>query len=234
MSPLIKISPILAALLAAAGCPPLPEVIGETLTTPGGGDGDSVGDATTTGAGASTTVIEGSTAATLGDDLTGATTDPSGGAYGSYCELIDPPHPLLAPVVSPQPLCEGDLCALVKDAPLACFTDAECIEEKGVGSECDADDFCTETPAFLAENTRCTQACVTVADCPPIPGCMTGATCAPGTMLGPLCCQKMCFCNDHLDIPWVTSIQQTCADDPELCSNQAPNALSGRRSPRTP
>lgn len=208
---------LLAALLAA-GCPLPPEVIGETLTTLGGGDSDeSVGATTTTGA--STTDIAGNTGATVGDDVTGATTEWQGGAYGAYCELIDPPHPLLSPVPSPQPLCDGDICVLVKEAPTTCFTDAECVEYKGVGSECDADDFCTETPAFLAENTRCTQTCDTVADCPPIPGCTSGVTCAPGTLIGPLCCTKMCLCNDYLYIPGVMSNLVACNNDSSFCSN---------------
>jgi hypothetical protein len=209
MSRITTTSLLLTALL---GCPPPPEVIGETLPTVGSDSDESIGDSTTTTGDASstsTTAVEGST---------GATTDPSGGIYGSFCELIDPPHPDISPVPSPQPLCDGDICVLVKEAPFLCFGDAECVEEKGVGSECDDDGFCTETPDFLAENTRCTQACETIADCPPIPGCTTGLTCAPATMLGPLCCQKLCLCNDHLDIPWVTSIQTTCDDDPELCS----------------
>lgn len=215
---------LLLVALATAGCPLPPEVIGETLTTPGSGaTGESVGDSTTTTAGGNSTSIEGSTTgedslgeATGGDS--GATTDWSGGVYGSYCELLDPPYTLLSPVVSPQPLCDGDICVLVKDAPFACFGDAECVEEKGAGSQCDDDGWCTETAEFLAANTRCTQTCESLADCPPIPGCTAGITCGPAITIGPLCCQKMCLCNDHLYIPTVTSNEQSCVGDPEFCS----------------
>lgn len=205
-------------IIALTGCPLTPEVIGDTLTTTAGsGDGESLGAGTTTAGGdGSTTVITGSTGA--GEDLTGATTE-SSGVYGSFCELADLSPPLLSPVSAPQPLCEGDICVLVADPPFACSGDDECVEEKGEGSQCDAAGWCTETDAFLQTNTRCTQACETIADCPAIPGCATGLTCAPGTMIGPLCCQKMCLCNDHLDKTWVTSVQQNCDNDPDMCSD---------------
>lgn len=202
MPRIITRSLLLTAALLVPGCLQPPEVIGVTITAT-----DSGGAASTTtgdGQGASTT--------TAPDSTTGA---PSG-AYGSVCELVGFPPVLNFTAISPQPACDGGICLLVIDEKYQCETDLECQTNVGPASSCDGN-ICDVSPAVLLEDTRCTQTCETVEDCPEIPGCMTGLICSSFLVSDELCCQKVCGCKDSLFLSGVMSLQMICDEEPEFC-----------------
>ncbi|WAS99265.1 hypothetical protein [Nannocystis punicea] len=197
-------SPSLCALLLAVAavapaCVLSPEFVGATLTE-AASNGTAASATTVVEEGASvssTTAVE---SVTTGTPTTSATSGvPAAGAYGSFCELAGITFVPESTVITPQPECDGGICLVVSDdGPLACDFDFECAEE-AEGSVCaPSRGFCTLSPAFLEANTRCTQTCELDEDCPDLPGCATGFRCATITFLGPLCCQKVCACKDHL------------------------------------
>lgn len=202
MSRILTRSLLLTVALSAAGCLLTPESIGETLPT-----GDAQGASTTTGE-----------SITTGDDITtgeGVTTGVAEGAYGSSCQVLGFPPVLNHAAISVQPACDGGICLTIIAG--ACETDLECETDVGEGSVCGEDGTCTATPALIAEHSRCTRSCETVADCPAIPGCATGSTCSTVVVSGELCCEKVCLCNDHAFLPGIMSLQELCDEQSDLC-----------------
>lgn len=202
--------PLLLVVALTPACVLTPDLIGETLTGLAGGDHDDH------------TTAYGETG-TTGDEHGASETslDPAPDSYGAACELAGVGPDIQRTEVVPQPACDGGICLLVSDdAPLACEPgdDASCELAEGPGSVCGANGLCGLTPAFVEANARCTETCEVDTDCPPIPGCMTGTTCTTVTLIGELCCQKVCACNDHIFPAQVEDMQATCDADPELCS----------------
>ncbi|MDC0722052.1 hypothetical protein [Nannocystis bainbridge] len=200
MARVLTRSLLVTVALIVAGCPLTPEFVGATITTTdSGASGEPV--ATTTGPdeGASTTTAPG--------DTTGL----PGGAYGSVCELVGSRPIINFTAISPQPACDGGICLLVIDKAYQCEADPDC----GADAPCDGG-ICSVSKAMLAEGQRCTQGCEAVADCPPIPGCMTGATCSTVLVSDELCCQKVCVCKDSAYLPGLESLQMLCDEEPEL------------------
>ncbi|WP_434427804.1 hypothetical protein [Nannocystis pusilla] len=214
--------PLLLLAFALAACPPPPDFVGETLP------GRTTGDATAvpgpeTGVSVTTVVQDPTTTTTGGSTTTSDETGTSAGtgapasAYGSFCELVGAGPDLQQTVIVPQPACDGGICLLVSDAgPLACTLDAQC-EEEAAGSVCADNGLCNLSPGFVEANARCTQLCETDQDCPAVPGCATGLRCTTITLIGPLCCQRVCACEDHLSGPQADDAEAICAGDPELC-----------------
>lgn len=202
MPRIITRSLLLTVALLTPGCLQPPEVIGATITaTDSGGAGS-----TTTGDG------QGASTTTAPDTTTGA---PSG-AYGSACDLVGFPPVINYTAISPQPSCDGGICLLVIDEEYQCETDLECQMNVDPASSCDGN-ICDVSAAVLAEDTRCTQTCETVEDCPPIPGCMTGLICSSFLVSDELCCQKVCGCKDSLFLSGVMSLQTICDEEPDFC-----------------
>jgi hypothetical protein len=211
---------LLAVAAVAPACVLSPEFVGATLT-------EAASNASAVSA--TTVVDEGSSvgSTTVGEDVTttgtgsgaGTTTEaPAAGAYGSFCELAGITYDPQRTVIVPQPDCDGGICLLVSDdGPLACNFDLECAEE-AEGSACGQNGLCDLPPAFLEANTRCTRTCEHDEDCPDLPGCTTGFRCATITFLGPLCCQKVCACKDHLHDAQADDADAYCAvAADELC-----------------
>ncbi|SFE34415.1 hypothetical protein SAMN02745121_03929 [Nannocystis exedens] len=210
---------LLAFALTAAACPLPPDFVGETLPERTSSDSASVtgpetGMSVTTVAQDPTTTTTGGTTAT--SDETGASTTAGAGAYGSFCELVGAEPDLQRTVIVPQPACDGGICLLVSDgAPLACMTDVECADE-AEGSVCAGNGLCNLSPAFIEANARCTRACETDDDCPAVPGCADGLRCAPITLTGDLCCQRVCACKDHLSAVQANEAEVLCTQ-PRTC-----------------
>lgn len=204
---------LLAVALAGPGCLLPPEIVGSTITTSAGGETDKL-----PGSSASATLPgEGLTSTSGSEPSTSATTGPAGAAYGSACELVGLGPDIQFTSISPQPSCEDGICLLVYDQSRpGCASDLQCTDEDD--GPCADNGVCNLSPAFLEANARCTRTCESVADCPPIPGCQTGLTCGTMTVLGELCCQRVCACNDLLEPAAPASLDMLCALDPEQCS----------------
>ncbi|MFY0532498.1 hypothetical protein [Nannocystis pusilla] len=117
--------------------------------------------------------------------------------------------------ISPQPDCDGGICLLVIDEKYQCETDLEC-QNLDPAAKCD-EGLCDVSADVLLDETRCTQTCETVEDCPAIPGCMTGLICSVFLVSDELCCQKVCGCQDSLYVPGVMSLQMLCDEEPDFC-----------------
>ena len=205
MARIITGSLLLVVALLVPGCLQPPEFVGETVTaSDSGASGGSL--ATTSGddAGASTRTAPGST------------TGLPSGAYGSACDLAGAPPILNYTAISPQPACDGGICLLVIDAKYQCEDNLQCQTNVDDASVCDGG-ICTVSPTVLLEDSRCTQPCQTVEDCPEIPGCMTGAICTSFLVSDELCCEKVCGCQDSLYLPGFMSLQMICDEMPEFC-----------------
>ncbi|MBZ5714206.1 hypothetical protein [Nannocystis pusilla] len=211
----------LLLVTTAPACVLTPELIGETLTE--GGDSAATISASTE---LTVTTLTGAT------DI-GATTEsianPNPLLYGQPCELIaeaweetaDPPDgdEVLQPqatALSSSERCASGMCLLTYDDPLPvdCETHADCGKPEAVCSDAGQ---CMLAPAYVADHTRCTQACETAADCPDIPGCQTGVSCAIASRLGENCCQPVCACNDHLSVSRSEELAAICAANPPGC-----------------
>ncbi|PCC70200.1 hypothetical protein SAMN02745121_03479 [Nannocystis exedens] len=204
MSRIITRSLLLPVALVVPGCPLTPEIIGETVTT-SGASGGSASATTDDDPGASTTTVP-----------TGTTTSLPSGAYGSACALAGFPPIINHSAITPQPACDGGICLLVIDAKYQCESDLDCETNVGEGVACE-EGYCDVSPAvILEEGSRCTQTCETVADCPEIPGCMSGAICSSFMVSGELCCQKVCGCIDSLYVSGVMSLQMLCDEMPDF------------------
>ncbi|MCY0994601.1 hypothetical protein OV203_46180 [Nannocystis sp. ILAH1] len=207
--------PLLLAFTLAA-CPLPPDFVGETLPERTTGDATAV-TGPETGVSVTTLVEEPTT--TTGDASSTSTTTgvPAEGEYGSFCELGGVGPDVQRTAIVPHPVCDSGICLIVSDAPpLACAGDLACAAENE-GAECGENGLCNLPPAFIAANARCTQTCALDEDCPPLAGCATGFRCTAVSLLPPLCCQKVCACQDHLDAAQADDIEATCAGDPELC-----------------
>lgn len=217
-SPCLALSLILVT--ATPACVLTPEIIGETLTE----GGDSV---TVASVGSASTVTTGAT------DSPGNTTEspanPDPRLYGQPCELVaeaweetaDPPDEddaaqPMATALSVSEQCVSGMCLLTYDdyRLIDCETDADCGKPELI---CAGSGHCALAPEYVADHTRCTQACETAADCPDIPGCQTGVSCAIASLLGTHCCQPVCACNDQLSVSRGEELAAICAYDPE-CS----------------
>jgi len=205
----------LALILATPACLLTPDVIGETLT-----EGQQESHSTAT---------DGS-----GPVTTSATTEvsdnPNPLAYGQPCELgppeaweetSDPPDEddIVQPqatVLSVSEQCVSGMCLLSYDdqVPIDCETDADCGDPE---LACADFDQCVLTPAYVAEHARCTQTCDSAADCPAIPGCETGVSCAIVSLLGQNCCQPVCVCNDRHSVGRSETLAAQCAQGFEGC-----------------
>lgn len=209
-------SSLLAVALAGPACLLPPELVGTTITTTTSTSDELTGAGSSAG---TTTSAEGLTS-TSGLEPSTSTTSavPPSGAYGSFCELVGVGPDLQITAILLQPACDGGICLIVSDAgPFVCDGDPDCMEE-AEGSVCGQNGLCNLSPAFIEANARCTQACGVDGDCPAIPGCQTGVTCATITLIGELCCQKVCACNDHLNPAQADDAETICDDDPGLCS----------------
>lgn len=184
--------------LLLGGCVLQPEVLGEGLST------DSAGVTAAT----QSTISAGAPLTT--SDTTGA---PEPGDYGAPCELVGVADPVQTKAVSLQPDCAGDVCVFMfDDLPPPCSDDSDCADP---WPTC-GDGHCVLDPGFVAESTVCTQTCEEDADCPPIPGCESGAACAPVTGYGPLCCEKICLCQDDFNVGTVHDLESMC-QQPGAC-----------------
>lgn len=191
---------LLLALAGLTGCVLKSEVVGNTYPA---------GDDTSTSAGSSSSDTDGMTGLTGGD-----TEDAL--AYGDACELATPLVQVTA--LSEQPLCPGQLCLLVHDEiPPSCATDDDCAEASPDHGECNENDLCGLSPAYIDDHARCTQTCEDVSECPPIPGCESGPTCVVIARLGAYCCQKICACADEVDVGTAMERELQCSD-PGACS----------------
>ncbi|MCY1005156.1 hypothetical protein OV079_06130 [Nannocystis pusilla] len=201
MPRIIHRSLLLTVALLVPGCLRPAEVIGATITAT---DGEGTLSATTDdGQGASTTTVQ--------DSTTGL---PSG-AYGSACSLKGFPPILNATAISPQPDCDGGICLLIIDEKYQCELDVDC-QDLDPAAKCD-EGLCDVSADVLLDETRCTQTCETVEDCPEIPGCMTGLICSVFLVSDELCCQKVCGCKDSLYVPGVMSLEMLCNEEPDWC-----------------
>ncbi|MCY1053527.1 hypothetical protein [Nannocystis sp. SCPEA4] len=202
----------LVLVTVAPACVLTPELVGETLTE--GGD-----SATTTSAGTAASVT-----ITTATDSAG---QPNPLLYGQPCELVaevweetaDPPDEddvaqPMASALSVSEQCVSGMCLLIYDdyQLIDCETDADCGKPELI---CAGSGHCALAPEYVAEHTRCTQACETAADCPDIPGCQTGVSCVIVSRLGANCCRPVCACNDQLSVGRSEELAAICAYDPE-------------------
>lgn len=226
MHPRVLLRTSLLAALSGSACLLDPDIIGATITTTttttatitasdtGANDPTTGANDPTTGALDPTT---GALDPTTADDGADTTSEPlPEGAYGAPCELAGMQFPFLDTEVTLQPACDDGICALVQDDLQVCQIDEHC-QQNDPASACNAATFCELSPAFVAENSRCTRTCESVEDCPAMAGCETGVTCSVLTLAGDLCCQKMCACLDHLIPVLQAANQSTCDDDPGVC-----------------
>jgi len=110
-------------------------------------------------------------------------------------------------VTFPALACNDLVCVYAeRDEPpdADCQDDADCNipgdEEQPF--ECDAG-RCVIATTHILQNSMCSKFCDSDADCSdgdPDTNCQTGFSCLPPQDLGPYCCQKMCLCNDELDL----------------------------------
>ncbi|MCY0993506.1 hypothetical protein OV203_40585 [Nannocystis sp. ILAH1] len=206
MSRTLTRSRLLTVALLVPGCLRPPEVIGTTITATDSGGASGGPLSTTTGddQGASTTTAPAST-----------TGIPSG-AYGSACDLVGFPPVINYTAISPQPNCDGGICLLVIAEKYQCEDDIDCQMNLDPAAKCD-EGLCDVSASALLDETRCTQTCETVEDCPPIPGCVNGLICSVFLVSDELCCQKVCGCTDSLFLSGVMSLQMLCDEEPDIC-----------------
>lgn len=198
ITPMLRGMLLVAVALADPACLLDPEIVGETLT---GDAATGLATVTDSGQGASET-----------------SAGPVEGAYGSFCEHVGVESAIVRTEISAQPLCDGGVCLVVNDdGPLACDDDPECADV-GAGSICSDNGLCTLSTAFIEANQRCTQTCEADGDCPAIAGCETGVRCATITLIGELCCQRVCACNDRLYAAQESSARALCDADPDPCA----------------
>ncbi|WAS91012.1 hypothetical protein [Nannocystis punicea] len=202
MNHCIRIFPISSLLFG--GCVLTPEVIGESLSTDG--------PATNVSASSAWSDTDGNAATSATSLVPTDGGGPAEGEYGAPCELeLD--HSIEARAVSLQPDCDGGICLFQwEQQPPWCADDSDC---EGPWSTCNGT-RCVLDQEFVVSESFCTSPCDGHADCPPIPGCGTGAVCVPLTTIGDLCCQKTCACADLVDLAETEQIEQDCAQ-PDAC-----------------
>jgi hypothetical protein len=126
----------------------------------------------------------------------------------------------------PDPCQPGDDAACNEDNPA--LNRFQCVTEEGATTG-----ECQLRISYVLERSMCSKKCSSDSDCKDggptkkvvveNTKCQSGFSCARIQTLGKFCCEKLCVCNDDLDLSTAAEIQTECAaSTQEGCCDQDP------------
>jgi hypothetical protein len=160
-------------------------------------------------------------------------TPPSGGV-GAACD-----HELASDVIPDAQLvstdadCEGGVCVYADPTEppgIRCADDSECNEINPAldAFECGSDAMCSLSADYFHARSHCSHECEDDTDCADVDTttCETGFRCAAITMAGPLCCRRVCACEEDIDDANASEVYEACVlGSPECCVEQPGEGL---------
>lgn len=155
------------------------------------------------------------------------------GEVGAPCQPSFVPESRLLEVGSPD--CASDMCLYgdtISADPLQTCTESSDCSGFGKGVICNpTTGECELDPAHIAARSMCTDLCEQDSDCVGADGttCEGGFSCVPISSLGPVCCQRICACNDDVDVISTEELAQACeaGTQPGCCTQDPPGAGCG-------
>jgi len=121
-------------------------------------------------------------------------------------------------ITFPALTCDQLLCVYAEDAEApagACTTHTECNLDGEAKFRCEQG-ACVLDQTYVMERSMCSQTCEDDTDCQggdPDSSCRSGFVCARIQGLGDHCCEKLCVCQDDLDVATAAQLEQECSDD---------------------
>lgn len=133
-------------------------------------------------------------------------------------------------ITFPALTCDHLLCVYAEDveAPAQeCSQDADCNASSGDTQFRCAQGECVLDQEYVMTRSMCSQSCESDLDCQggdPDSACSSGFVCARIQGLGDHCCEKLCVCQDDLDVATAQQLEAECSADAAVgCCDKSPH-----------
>lgn len=136
-------------------------------------------------------------------------------------------------ITFPALTCDQLLCVYAEDAEAPaeqCDQDADCNADSTEQKFRCEEGSCILDQTYVMNRSMCSQSCEADADCQggdPDSSCSRGFVCARIQGLGDHCCEKLCVCQDDLDVATAQRLEAECSADAAAgCCDQSPHPAS--------